>query len=390
MVVALLVVAAPVASSPGVTKRVIRIGVHVPDTGAVPLPTDSSRRAAEIYWEWLQHKGLDINGRRIEVIVRNDNTNPTQAVSVCKQMVREDNVFLLSGLLQSPGNDQVQACARYAAEVGVPYVSLGVMKTGLRKLPNYFAISMTHSKQALLLGDLFVDHLRARRRVNGIVYINSQNYVPAHDAFVARMGARKATVDYDRSVPKNAGSAEAQLVIQEMQLAGVRNAFVHVTPTFFIQLLKYANAQGYRPNWTGIGLTMTLGNHMIVSSCPDGSSIDGARFFSPIPAFNDADRFDPTFKRASDRLYGDGGDPTTWLGWSTSKALRRMIELPGRDLTRKRFISSAERTGPIVTGILPRFDFEAQDHFGGKAIHLLRARCSDRRWHTVRSFVSDF
>lgn len=31
-----------------------------------------------------------------------------------------------------------------------------------------------------------------------------------------------------------------------------------------------------------------------------------------------------------------------------------------------------------------------RDHFGGKATHVLKVVCSDRRWVTERRFVTDF
>ncbi len=151
------------SSAPGVTKKTIKIGYHAPMTGAVPLPSASIQRAADLYWKWLKEKGTRINGRDVEVVLRNDNTNPSQAVEVCKEMVEDEKVFMLVGILQAGTVDQVQACARYAASVGVPYVSLGGTKAHLR-LDEYFAISMTHVEQANLLGDMFVADLKAKTR----------------------------------------------------------------------------------------------------------------------------------------------------------------------------------------------------------------------------------
>ncbi|MDQ3941228.1 MAG: ABC transporter substrate-binding protein, partial [Actinomycetota bacterium] len=104
--------------STGVTKDTDTIGAHAPLTGAAPVPSDSAHKGNALYWEWLDHNDKRIHGRRVETVLRNDNYNPSQAVAVCKEMVERDRVFFLYGFA---GTDQIQACARYAASVAVPY-----------------------------------------------------------------------------------------------------------------------------------------------------------------------------------------------------------------------------------------------------------------------------
>jgi ABC-type branched-subunit amino acid transport system substrate-binding protein len=318
--------------------------------------------------------------------VKNDNYNPSQAVAVCKEMVEEDRVFMLSGLLNPEGKDQVQACARYAASVGVPYVSLGTTKIGL-KLPNYFTFSMPWPEQARLLADFFVARLRGRRSQNGMVRHDSPNYEDSHDSFIRGMQNRRARVHYDRALSRGAGSAEANAVVAEMEARGVDNVFVLVSPIFFIQLLKAADQQNYHPKWTGIGITMSTHDDIVEAGCPN---IRGARFFSPLPAFVDRKEFDRNYARAMNRLYSKRGDAISWLGWATSRPLAKLLNRSGRHLTRKRFIRRTEKSRLIRTGVLPRIRFRPRDHFGGRGIHVLAPNCTDDRWHTRARFKQDF
>ena len=159
-----------------------------------------------------------IHGRNVEAILKNDNYNPSQAVAVCKEMVEKDDVFLLSGLA---GADQIQACARYAASVGVPYVSLGTTKTALEGLPNYFAFSMTWPAQGRLLGDFFVDRLRGKRKKNGVLLFDTPNYRDTYENFMRSMNNRNADIHYNRAISHGAGQTEAQVVVQEMKAAGI-------------------------------------------------------------------------------------------------------------------------------------------------------------------------
>jgi ABC-type branched-subunit amino acid transport system substrate-binding protein len=140
----------------GITDKVIKIGIHAPLTGAAPVPSDSVQQGKDLYFRWMADQGQSLFGRTVEVVLKNDQYNPSTAVAVCKEMVEKDHVFALAG---SAGTDQIQACARYAASVGVPYLGAGVTELVLNQLPNYFATSMTYNDQGPLLADMLVSDL---------------------------------------------------------------------------------------------------------------------------------------------------------------------------------------------------------------------------------------
>ncbi|MCA1708751.1 MAG: ABC transporter substrate-binding protein, partial [Actinobacteria bacterium] len=279
----------------GVTRDSIRIGLHAPLSGAAPFSTDSMEKGKDLFFRWLESRGRTIHGRDVSVVLKNDQDNPSTAVAVCKDMVEREHVFMLVGF---QGTAQIQACARYAASVGVPYVSPGVTSLVLEQLRNYFATSMSWPAQSRLLADMFVDDLSARQKKNGMVIDSSPNYEGAHDRFVAAMTDRGAEVHYDRRVNNTASSMDAQIVVQEMKAAGIQNVYVLVTPGFFLQILYEAGNQGYSPMWTGIGSGIT--SDVIANiGCNDPAPLDGAKFLSPYPAVAESDRFDPSFRNAS-------------------------------------------------------------------------------------------
>lgn len=376
------------AGAPGVNARRIKIGVHGPVSGAVPLPNDSADQAARVFWRWLRAKGRPIHGRHVSVVLRNDQTNPAQAVAVCKEMVEQKGVFALASL-PAGSPYPAEACARYAASVGVPYISVGIGKGVLRRLERYFAVSQPFPGQARLLADYFTDVLRARRETNAVVYPSAATWQESIRAFKGALSKRNIEVAFERQVSNNAGTSEARLLVEEMRLAGVENVFFIHSPMFFMNVLKQANTQGFRPQWTGIDNGIAYADTVLETSCPDGRSVDGARFLAPIPPFIDRADFDGRHDRAMRRIYDSSGDMTTWLGWSFSKALKRMLDKPGRKLTRPRFTRTVERSR-FRTGIMPPVRFRPDNHFGGRGMHLLRADCTDGRWHTARSFVRDF
>jgi branched-chain amino acid transport system substrate-binding protein len=370
----------------GVSGTTILLGSHAPLTGAAPVPSESANRSKDIYFRWLKSQGRKINGRDVEVILKNDQYNPSSAVAVCKEMVEQDKVFMLTG---AAGTDQIQACARYAASVGVPYVSAGVTERGLTGLPNYFAISMTYPDQAPLLADYLTSRLGAKGEKNGMLWFKTANFEDAHSAFLSAMKSRGAKVHYDRSVPKNAGFGTAQTVVQEMKSQGIKNVYVLTSPVFFIEVIKASNAQQFQPQWAGVGITMTF-DTVAAASCASGPSLNGAKFFAPFPAWAEIDRFDPNYKKAARKFYGNEGDDFMVLGWTANMALADMLELAGRALTRERFVFFSAQAKNLKTTTGPPLSFSNSDRFGASQVHVSEARCSDRRWHNIMSFVSDF
>lgn len=369
----------------GVTHRVIKIGMHAPLTGAAPVPSQSMDQGKDIYFRWMQAKGRKINGRRVRVILRNDNYNPGEAVNACKELVEEEKVFALVGL---SGADQMQACARYAASVGVPYISPGSTER-LMDSGQTFATSMTWPDGARLMADLMVTKLKARKRGNAIVWYDTPSSRGAHSRFVRSMRKRKAEV-YSRSVPTQANTADATAVIEELIARDVENVMVHVTPVFFVQMLRAAGQRSYTPQWTAVDSTLTADGLLTVGCGDSGQSVNGARFFSAQPAFADRNKFDKRYDKAMQRFHsGDAGDSTVWANWAQQKAIARLLRRAGRNLTRKRFVRFAERAS-VKTGVGSRLRYRPKNHFGADQVHLVKAKCTDRLWHTKKSFVSDF
>src|SRR5438128_1260951 len=135
--------AAGTGDTTGVTNDSIAIGIHAPLTGATgtPLPSSAFNTGKDVYWDWIKAHGQSINGRNAKVFFEDDGYNPGQARAACKKMVEQDHVFLLIG---GAGTDQITECAKYAASVGVPYLSEGVAESSLANLSNYFALSMSY------------------------------------------------------------------------------------------------------------------------------------------------------------------------------------------------------------------------------------------------------
>lgn len=373
------------SGAPGVSSKWIKIGLHAPLTGAAPLPSSSVEQGADLFFRWLERKDIKIHGRYIDVVIKNDNYNPSQAVAACREMVEQDAVFLLVGI---SGANQIQACARYAASQNVPYVSWGASEIGMQMLPRYFATSMSWEQQAPLAADLLIEKHEAKDQQNAVIWTNTPTEQAAHDRFVATMEKRGASVDLDRPYPKTAGSAEAETIAAEMKTAGIDNVFFLGRTTFWVQLKSAVDNHGLKVQW--VGLYPAFGTDDVVGMlCRQGSDPLKAAMLAPIPAFADRDKFDRRHDKAMQAIYSESGDDTTWSGWAMGRNIAEMFKASPRELTRRSFARKATKA-PIRTGITPKLPYGKGGSFVAREIHLWRADCAERRWDTTRTFVSDF
>jgi ABC-type branched-subunit amino acid transport system substrate-binding protein len=94
------------SSSPGVTKTTVLIGSHQPLTGPAAPGYSEIAPAAKAFFQYLNAQG-GVNGRKINLIYKDDGYNPTKTVEVVKQLVLQNKVFAIWGGLGTPTHTKV-------------------------------------------------------------------------------------------------------------------------------------------------------------------------------------------------------------------------------------------------------------------------------------------
>jgi branched-chain amino acid transport system substrate-binding protein len=342
--------------STGVSDNQIRIGVHAPITGAAPIPQTSVEASRQQYW----NVHGPVHGREVEVIIRDDQYNPSRATSVCNELIQRQEVFLLAGV---GGVDQIAACARTAAQQGVPYISSGTVEGALRQLPNYFSISMSYKQQAPLV----IDWIKRNSPPSNNRFAILRDRTPNFGEVIQEMERLGQAAGWEVLVRQHQnGPSDAQWLAQN----GIEVAFPIMAPSSFVQIANSPGASNVQ--YVGVGPTMGL-NTVANSACP---AIDGAVFFSSWSGLNQADRLDPSFNRE-----GNGGDDIQWASWGQNKAMATVFEGIGRNLTREAFIQYL-RTNEVETGVTPTTRHSANDNFGVREAHRLEADCGRREFVT--------
>lgn len=96
----------PGSSAPGVTSTTITIGSHQPLTGPAAPGYSEIAPAAKAFFDFI-NSGGGIFGRTINYKYLDDGYNPTNTVSVVRQLVLQDNVFAIFNGLGTPTHSKV-------------------------------------------------------------------------------------------------------------------------------------------------------------------------------------------------------------------------------------------------------------------------------------------
>src|SRR5207249_6053558 len=92
--------------SPGVTSTSVTFGTHQPLTGPAAPGYSEIAPASKAFFEYLIAQG-GINGRKINLIYKDDEYNPTKTVNVSHQLVLQEKVFGIFEGLGTPTHTKV-------------------------------------------------------------------------------------------------------------------------------------------------------------------------------------------------------------------------------------------------------------------------------------------
>lgn len=360
--------------STGVSTSTIKIGIHAPVTGAAAFPQESFKRGVGVYADYINSRG-GINGRKLEVVFRDDRFDPNAARSACKDLVEQEKVFLLMG---GGGADQIDACARYASGMGVPYLGPGVHESrpglgSLGDLKTYFATSLTYEQQVPMITNL----VRGEYDGEKVALIVADND-SLNDFYAEAQSSLERAVGDDlvlsRRIPKKT-DVDAPAIATQICNSGAEVVAWNASPGGLVNVSK---SMACTVDFVGPGNTAGL-NVVATAGCPN---IDGAQFFSAFPGLDKIDQMDPNFRPQYRKSNGAEPDDIGIALWGGEKGVSQMLDAAGKNLTREGFMATIAKVKNFNNGIFPPTSFSSR--FGGTGMHLLQADCSSRQYLTKR------
>jgi ABC-type branched-subunit amino acid transport system substrate-binding protein len=352
---------------------VVQVGLHVPETGAAPLPTDW-RDGIGVVEAYLNER--PIHGRRIKFKIEDDGYDPSRALAACRKLADAGVTFVIGHT--APGAED--ACAGLFQSRGIPYIMRGNAEKVLDGRPLAWMGTIPDGVQGRLLADYVLNRLGGTSHKSAVVFANDQTVGPQE--FEARL--RHGGGQWAGAEEVDPHQSDYSAVIQKLQQAGAELVHLSLPPMASIKIAVQALGQGYHPTWLG-GASYWNYNMVLESA---GAAMDGAISFSPWPSVDSAAAAE---FRAFYQRTRPGKEPTdvgfVFWGWGT--VVRAALEKAGPELSRASLAAALE-TLESGSPCWNPLRYTPGDRRGATAVAVFRADGQARRWRQISGFSDRF
>jgi branched-chain amino acid transport system substrate-binding protein len=151
----------------GVTDDSIKIGTVGVQSGPLAFIGTPYFAGMEAYFNKINDEG-GVNGRKIELIKKDDEFNPAKSLQAVESLIYDEKVFAIVGHLGTPG---IMAAVDTVKEAGIPSVYFGSGAVQLTQAgENFFPVQPNYVYEGKLMAKYAIDHFKANKLV--VIYRN--------------------------------------------------------------------------------------------------------------------------------------------------------------------------------------------------------------------------
>ena len=346
------------AATPGVTSTTILVGSSGPLTGEAAAAA-GVLRGADAYFKYVNARG-GVLGRQIQFTYLDDSYDPAKTVENVRQLVQQDQVFALFGLVGTNPNTAVRDFTN-ALKVPQIFSSAGATTLGrdFKAYPYVMGYLPPYSEE----GAIYAKHILAtnpKKAKIGVLYQDDDYGKDLLGGLKRGLGGKNQgllvqTVGYDPT------TSDVQSQVAQLKASGANTLCIFAFGKFAIQAFVYANKLGWKPQIYVNDVASASAIMKIEPQATAEGSISIA--FGKDP---DTPRWanDPGTKLAATivKKYVPGGDPKDGFlvaGMAEAYSFVDALKHAGKNLTRESLMRAAthmnEASNPfLVTGIKVR------------------------------------
>jgi ABC-type branched-subunit amino acid transport system substrate-binding protein len=358
----------PTASNaPGVTDTTVTIGSTDPLTGPAAPGYSEIPAAAQAYFNYINANG-GINGRKITLKYLDDAYNPTQTVTLTKQLVLQDKVFAMVGSLGTPTHTKVVDFLN-SSRVPDLFVASGCTCWDQPKTHPYtFGWQPDYTVEGKILGQYINQHFAGKKVAyfyqdddfgrDGVAGLDK--YIPAN-LVVGRQSYQPGNVDVSAQV---AAIANAKPDVVVLDTIPAYTALFKLTSLKlgFAPTLAVSNV-GSDPT-TVQGLLQAFAKQAGAAVQPD-QLIEGMISDTYLPSLGDtSNSWITLFKKIHDqylpKLPFDGN---VGYGMASAYTFAQALAAAGKNPTRQGLIDALQKGNLAGPGLVP-FRYSSSSHAG--------------------------
>lgn len=349
-------------SEVGVTNSSIKLGVTLPMTGAASPGYNKVPSAMKAYFDYVNANG-GVNGRKITLIVKDDQYVPTLAVAKTNELVLRDKVFALLAPLGTANVESVAAQVNPGRR-GIPTLFVNTGYSGFgnkKKYPTTFTMLPSYIVEAKIMAQYISDNYPGKKI--GLLY---QDDDFGADALA---GFKQAGLTFAVKVPYASGSQATSngppSWIQKLSAANVDVVILFGVSSATAAALGTAVQLKFAPKWI-LGSVGGDATTIKAVGVPAGV-LYGATGASFLPATTDtSDEYIKLFQSINAQYNNNAVfDNNVLVGMNTAFVTVQAIAAAGKNLTRKSLISAIEKSGAkfASAGLVP-LNYSATSHVG--------------------------
>jgi ABC-type branched-subunit amino acid transport system substrate-binding protein len=354
---------AQAASDPGITSTTIKLGITVPLTGIASPGYNKIPGAMKAYFDYVNANG-GVNGRKITLVIKDDQYIPTTAVAKANELILKDKVFALVGTLGTASTKAISASTQLAKR-GIPSLFVNTGFSGFadpKAYPTTFSILPSYQMEAKVMGK-FLKEKYADKKL-ALIY---QDDDFGRDALA---GFKQAGITFGTYIPYASGSQSLPATgagwISKLKASGAEVTVLFGVSSASTAALANAYAAQFKTQWVlgsvgGDATTIAATNKAYVPL------LYGAKGFSFAPAPTDAtDEYIKLFQS----IYATAQPTQTFdnnvvAGMSNAFVAVQALQAAGSNLTREGLMKTIEAKGAsFANPFLTPLGYSATSHVG--------------------------
>lgn len=356
------------ASAPGITANQILLGSTQPLTGPAAPGYSEIAPASNAVFQWVNAHG-GIYGRKIKFTYLDDAYNPSQTVTLTKQLVAQP-VFADFEPLGTPTQLQVQG---YLNSNKVPqlFVASGcACWNNPSTYPWTFGWQPNYIIEGKILGQYVKQHLAGQSV--GYLYQNDEFGQDGVKGLDQQIPSSSVVAREPYSISQLLAASGLGSQVAALQAAHAKVVVLYTIPAATAEAMLAAAVLNYHPQWVissvGADISTLTGLLAAFSKGTAGASLlDGAYAAGYLPPVTDLSNawiklFHQIWKTYDPKTAFDGN---TEYGLATGITMVELLRAAGRNPTRQSLVDTlqTQASSLLTPGIIP-LTYSATDHSG--------------------------
>jgi ABC-type branched-subunit amino acid transport system substrate-binding protein len=355
----------PRSNEPGLTATTIKLGITLPMTGIASPGYNKIPGAMKAYFDYVNTNG-GVNGRKISLVIKDDQYIPATAVARANELILRDKVFALVGTLGTASTKALTSSTQLSKR-GIPSLFVNTGWSGFadkKAYPTTFSILPSYQMEAKIMAQFIKDKYAGKKLA--LIY---QDDDFGRDALA---GFKTAGLTFDTLIPYASGS-QALPATGAGWISKLRTAAPDVTVMFGVSSATTALlGNAFAAGWVGktqFVLGSVGGDATTIAATNRGlvGLLNGAKGLSFAPAPSDSsDEYIKLFQT----IYAAAQPTQTFdnnvvAGMSNAFLVVQALKATGKNLTRKGLIQTIETKGStFASPFLTPLGYSTTSHVG--------------------------